>query len=103
MPSAKKTKLPDFEDSMQELEVILDDLETSDVRLEELIKRFERGSALIKNCRELLGDASKRIELLKLEGQTKTENSLDQKGAKSHESTVSDAPASATDDDIELF
>lgn len=101
MPSTKKKKALDFEDSIEELEGIIEDLESSDVRLEELIKRFERGSELIKNCRKLLGDASQRIELLKLDGQTKPQNTLETDEASGHQSTAPDAPAS--DDTIELF
>ncbi len=53
-----------FEDALQRLEQIVDQLETGDLPLEESLKVFEEGVALARRCGKYLEDAEKRIELL---------------------------------------
>lgn len=63
---ARKTPLPpkNFEEALQELEKILGDLESGQVGLEESLTRYERGSFLIRYCRDVLASAEKQIEQL---------------------------------------
>ena len=53
-----------FEQSMQELEKIVQELEKGDLNLEDSIKKFEEGMALSKKCNEFLENAEKKITML---------------------------------------
>jgi len=53
-----------FEDALQRLEQIVDQLESGDLPLEESLKVFEEGVALARRCSKYLEEAEKRIELL---------------------------------------
>ena len=53
-----------FEDKIQELEKIVGELEKGDVSLEELIKKFENGIKLSKECTKILEDTEKKITVL---------------------------------------
>ncbi len=59
---AKKTK--SFEDSLEELETIVGQLEGGDLPLEESLDLFEKGIRLSRDCRERLSKAESRIEVL---------------------------------------
>ena len=60
-----------FEDALQRLEQIVDQLEAGDLPLEDSLKVFEEGVALARRCAKYLEEAEKRIELL-----TKDESGL---------------------------
>ena len=53
-----------FEEMMQELEQISQDLEKGDLSLDESMKKFEEGIALSKKCSEMLETAEKKIKIL---------------------------------------
>ncbi len=57
---AKKT----FEQAMEQLEQIVQDLESGDLPLEKAIKRFEEGIKLSKYCNAKLDESEKRITIL---------------------------------------
>ena len=57
---AKKT----FEQSMKQLEQIVQDLESGDMPLEKAIKKFEEGIQLSKYCTSKLDESEKRITIL---------------------------------------
>lgn len=57
---AKKT----FEQSLKQLEQIVDDLESGDLPLEKAIKKFEEGINHSKYCSQLLDETEKKIALL---------------------------------------
>jgi exodeoxyribonuclease VII small subunit len=59
-----KTKLPDFERSLGELEELVTRLEQGDVPLEEALKTFERGVALTRQCQTALRAAQQKVEML---------------------------------------
>ena len=60
-----------FEDALQRLEQIVDQLEAGELPLEQSLKVFEEGVALARHCAKYLEEAEKRIELL-----TKDESGL---------------------------
>jgi exodeoxyribonuclease VII small subunit len=60
-----------FEDALQRLEQIVDQLEAGDLPLEDSLKVFEEGVTLARRCAKYLEEAEKRIELL-----TKDESGL---------------------------
>ncbi len=53
-----------FERSLDELEEIVDRLESGEMSLEDSLKLFENGIKLVRNCREKLTSAERRIEML---------------------------------------
>ena len=53
-----------FEEMMQELEKISQDLEKGDLSLDESMKKFEEGIALSKKCSEIFETAEKKIKIL---------------------------------------
>ena len=53
-----------FEEALQRLEIIVKQLESGDVPLEESIKLFEEGVKLSGVCSSLLKDAKQKVEIL---------------------------------------
>jgi len=53
-----------FEGALDELEALVDRLETGDLALEQALATFERGVALSRRCAELLDRAEQRIDEL---------------------------------------
>ena len=62
--SDAKDNLPDFEQSLTELEALVAKLEQGDVPLEEALKTFERGVALTRQCQTALRTAQQKVEVL---------------------------------------
>lgn len=56
--------MPKFEDCLQRLERIVEDLEKGDIPLEAALKLFEEGVQLSNACRKELEEAEGRIEIL---------------------------------------
>lgn len=57
-------KTNNFEENIQGLEQIVQELEKGDLNLEDSIKKFEKGIELSKKCNEILEDAEKKITIL---------------------------------------
>ena len=53
-----------FEDALQRLELLVDQLEAGNLALEESLKVFEEGVSLARRCAKYLDEAEKRIEIL---------------------------------------
>jgi exodeoxyribonuclease VII small subunit len=53
-----------FESAMDRLEVIVEEMESGKMPLEELIVRYEEGMKLVKICQERLASAEQRIEII---------------------------------------
>lgn len=71
-----------YETAIDELEGILTQLESNDLPLEEAIKQFESGVALIKHCQGILDTTEQKIKFLTGDGETddtqaSAENSAD--------------------------
>ena len=84
----KPDDAPDFEQSLTELETLVQKLEAGDVPLEEALQTFERGVALTRQCQTALRTAQQKVEML-----------LAQSG-KSGEETV--APFDDDEDDADV-
>ena len=56
--------MPKFEDCLQRLEKIVDELEKGNVPLEQAIKLFEEGVQLSNSCRKELDAAEGKVEIL---------------------------------------
>ena len=55
---------PGFEDSLAELQQIVQSLEDGSQGLEESLQQFERGIGLLRSCYALLESAEQKIEIL---------------------------------------
>lgn len=63
------TENKNYETAVAELEQLLTQLESGNLPLEEAIKQFESGVALIKHCQSILDNTEQKIK-----GLTATEN-----------------------------
>lgn len=62
MPNKKKT--PNFEESIHELEALVNALESGDLPLEESLAVFEKGIKLTKECQQQLSAAEQKVQQL---------------------------------------
>lgn len=53
-----------FEDSMDELEKLVEQMEQGDISLEESLKAFERGIKLTRTCQQALQEAEQKVQIL---------------------------------------
>jgi exodeoxyribonuclease VII small subunit len=60
----KKNKNFDFEASLNELEKLVDALETGDLNLEQSLQDFERGITLTRSCQKALTQAQQKVQIL---------------------------------------
>lgn len=61
----KKTQeLPDFEKSLEELEALVERLESGDLSLDESLRQFKRGVELTRHCQGVLDRAQQTVEKL---------------------------------------
>lgn len=56
--------MPRFEDCLQRLEKIVEELEKGEVPLEKALALFEEGMQLSNSCRKELDDAEGKVEIL---------------------------------------
>jgi len=54
----------DLDSSLQELESVVEQLESGDLSLEEALKQFERGVKLTRKCQTTLKKAEQKVEIL---------------------------------------
>jgi exodeoxyribonuclease VII small subunit len=62
--SKKKSESPSFEESLGELEALVERMESGELSLEESLSAFERGIALTRSCQQALQAAEQRVEIL---------------------------------------
>ena len=56
--------MPKFEECLQRLEMIVDELEEGDLALEQSLALFEEGMKLSDSCRKELEEAEGKVEIL---------------------------------------
>ena len=61
---ATKAKGSAFENSLDRLEEIVQELQSAELPLETRLKRFEEGVALVRECKKALETATKKVEVL---------------------------------------
>lgn len=54
----------DFESAVEQIEKIIERIESGEIGLEESIAQYERGVGLIRRCRQVLDRAEQRVEEL---------------------------------------
>ena len=70
--ATKKTDI-NFEKALEELEGIVEDLESGDLSLENSLKSFEKGIKLARQCQEQLSKAELQVQkLIEEYGELKT-------------------------------
>ncbi|KXF79794.1 exodeoxyribonuclease VII small subunit [Enterovibrio coralii] len=62
--AAKKPENMTFEETLKELDTIVNGLENGDLPLDAALKQFERGIALARQGQKTLSDAEQRVEIL---------------------------------------
>ncbi|HSD54532.1 MAG TPA: exodeoxyribonuclease VII small subunit [Burkholderiales bacterium] len=62
--STQKTRTPDFEQALADLEAVVERLERGELPLEEALAQFERGIGLARSCQDALKQAEQKVEIL---------------------------------------
>jgi len=57
-------KLPDFEKALEELESLVEKLESGDLSLDQSLAQFKRGVELTRHCQGVLDQAQQVVEKL---------------------------------------
>ena len=87
-------KSKSFEDSMEKLEQIVSEMESGELSLDAMIKRFEEGQGLIKFCSSKLNEVERKIEkLLNKDGEPETEPFGDDENQNETETQTKPEPA----------
>ena len=63
-PEPKTSEAVPFEEAMQQLETIVETMESGELPLEALMTQFEEGTRLAKICQAKLAQAETKIQLL---------------------------------------
>ena len=92
---------PTFEEALAGLEAIVDAMEHEHLPLEDLVAHYEKGSAYLTRCEEILQSARGRIELITLRNRNEIALDADPKSSDAYEPSSPDEPDD--DDDIRLF
>ena len=61
---AAKKKHVDFEKALQDLEALVEQMESGELTLEESLESFEKGVKLTRDCQKLLTEAQQRVDIL---------------------------------------
>ena len=59
-----RKKSVDFEKSLNDLEHLVEQMETGELSLEDSLKAFEKGIKLTRECQQALVEAEQKVELL---------------------------------------
>lgn len=60
----KPNKLPDLEESLSEINQLIEKMEHSEQTLEQSLTHFERGITLVKHCQKILAEAEQKVQIL---------------------------------------
>ncbi len=74
-----KNKPKTFEAAQEQLEQIIERIESGETGLEQSLEQYEQGMKLIKHCRDILDRAEKKIEQFTVtdDGDIKSDESVD--------------------------
>lgn len=61
---ARTRKAPDFEQSLTQLEAVVERMEQGDLPIEEALKAFEEGVKLTRECQEILDQTEQKVQVL---------------------------------------
>ena len=71
MNKKSKNPLSTFEDDLQKMQTILEDIESNELNLEETIEKYKLGIELSKRCQKALEEAEQKIKQVS-DNQSKT-------------------------------
>ena len=54
----------DFEKSLQQLNLIIEKMESGELSLDASLKQFEEGISLIRSCQQTLSEAEQKVQIL---------------------------------------
>jgi exodeoxyribonuclease VII small subunit len=94
---------PSFEQALEGLEAIVEAMEHEQLPLEDLVAYYEKGSALLDRCENILQAARGRIELITLRNQNGSGNDAGNSTPGDLSPPSGTPDASDDDDDIRLF
>jgi exodeoxyribonuclease VII small subunit len=60
----KPQELPDFEKALEELETLVEQLESGELNLDQSLQQFKRGVELTRHCQGVLEQAQQSVEKL---------------------------------------
>ena len=66
--AGKRAEEPSFDATLSELECIVQKMEQGDLPLEEALKQFEQGIALVRLAQQKLDQAEPKVQILLSEG-----------------------------------
>lgn len=61
---ARTRKAPDFEQSLTQLEAVVERMEQGDLPIEEALKAFEEGVKLTRECQDILQQTEQKVQVL---------------------------------------
>lgn len=61
---AKKKQGHDFEQSLTDLEQLVEQMESGELSLEKALETFEHGIQLTRHCQTMLNEAEQKVQLL---------------------------------------
>lgn len=64
MMNEKTGKLPNFENALEELESLVEKLESGELSLDDSLKQFKRGVELTRHCQSVLENAQQTVQKL---------------------------------------
>ena len=64
MPKKEQPNVGGLEQSLKELEALVERLEAGELPLEEALAQFEQGIKLTRSCQTILKDAEQKVEIL---------------------------------------
>jgi len=67
--SGTKAQTLKFEDAIERVEAVIDQIESGEIGLEESLAEYERATKMIGRCRSILSAAQKKIALLTQDNQ----------------------------------
>jgi exodeoxyribonuclease VII small subunit len=74
----KQNDEPAFEQALEKLEKIVNEMESGELSLEQMTGHFEEGMALVKLCSGKLNEVEKKIEVLVRQGDELKTQPLDE-------------------------
>jgi len=99
-------KAPSFEAALEELESMVETMESGELPLEKLISTYERGAKLISHCESVLSNARKRLELITLQPESTPDNDKQKSADNLNQEDAQEGPSPSNDqndDEIRLF
>ena len=64
MATKKDTANVNFEDELNKLEAIINDMESGQLKLEDNLEKYEQGIKLVTNCQSMLQKAQQKVQIL---------------------------------------